>query len=73
MTRDLSPFEQRLLKIIEDLNRCTLRPVPTRTIADLAGGIPVSTTRRLLSSMEKANAITRITPKTGWVLPNYAA
>jgi hypothetical protein len=73
VTRTLAPFEERLLKIIEDLNRCTLRPVPTRRIADLAGGIPVSTARYHLSSMEKAKAITRLSPKTGWILPAYAA
>lgn len=68
----LTAFEQRLVSLIGDINRRTGAPAATRTIVVHLGSVPQRTVQRWLRCAELNQAITRLTPKTGWLLPDLA-
>jgi len=68
----LSPWHERLLKIIADINRRTQEPATLIAIqSSFSYYIAPNTVRYHLKQMEEAALITRQSPKTGYMVVEH--
>lgn len=63
---DVAPFLHYLFTQLSTHWRCNQQPVRTVILADCLG-LPLRTTQRYVSELERQGMVTRRTPKTGWL------
>lgn len=69
MSRELTPYEKRLLDIIRKINLTSGDPARTVAISVQAGNMPIRTVRWWLNRLEKVGAVQRRSPCTGYYVP----